>query len=123
MMSCRRPNRFSKEFPRLLRYIGLSGVTIWGEKDSLLLRRDRFIKINKVAKTPKLALKRDSKVIEIHRHVWVIIWGEMDGLLLCRDCFVKISNVAQTPKLTFKEVSKIIEVHRLVRVTVRNEMD
>ena len=39
-------------------------MTIWGETDGLLLRRDRFIKIGNVAQMLEPTLEGDPEVIE-----------------------------------------------------------
>ena len=83
-------------------------MTIWGETDGLLLSRDCFIKIGKVAETLKPTLEGDSEVIEICRLVRVTIWGETDGLLLSRDRFIKIGKVAETLKPTWKEIPRLL---------------
>jgi hypothetical protein len=69
-------------------------MTGWGETYCLLLSRDRFININRVAQMLKPTPKGVSEVIEMSRLVGVTIWGEANGLLVRRDPFIKIVKVA-----------------------------
>ena len=78
----------------------LVGVIIWGEADSMLHRRDCFIKISEVPETLKPTLEGHSQVIETSKLVGVTIWGETDSLPHRRDRFIKIGKVPKTLKPT-----------------------
>jgi hypothetical protein len=89
-------------------------MTVWGETDSLLQSRDRFINVTNFTQRFKPTTEGGSEVIEMHRLVRVIIWGGMDGLLLSSDRFIKIDKVIKTLKPTKEGVSEVIEIWMLV---------